>query len=269
MYFAALLGSENFGQLHNTPTKIPLVDQMPFGCGICLAVSNKIVICLCAFLLGNCQERQLVESIAIHLPCLWRNAFAKEYAPLLDRSFAYNACHQFVYIYIYVYTKIQLLSAPKSRDSLWLRWRFLPLPRKIAIFRLEDARFPSDPRSLRTAIFFAIKAGETDAHCGNPCDTAVKIASEWRCTIFGTSPKLGIACFDVGQPSLQRQVAEGVFPVRYDRCWLPNKLSLRNPGLSCLPSNSAVKQRGQQRKGPTEIIQKFRLRTAVSGEIVL
>ena len=47
------------------------------------------------------------------------------------------------------------LSAPKSRDSLRLRRRFLPLPRKSRDFlRPQDARFPLRRQSLANRDFF-------------------------------------------------------------------------------------------------------------------
>ena len=48
----------------------------------------------------------------------------------------------------------QILSAPKSCDSLRLRRRFLPLPRRIARFlRPQDARFPLRRKSLANGDF--------------------------------------------------------------------------------------------------------------------
>ena len=64
------------------------------------------------------------------------------------------------------------LSAPKSRDSLRLRRRFLPLPRRIARFLgPQDARFPLRRKSLANADFSAIKRDKFDSHCGISCDT--------------------------------------------------------------------------------------------------
>ena len=49
----------------------------------------------------------------------------------------------------------QKLSAPKSRDSLRLRRRFLPLPEKLRDFlRPQDAGFPLRRKSLANRDFF-------------------------------------------------------------------------------------------------------------------
>ena len=66
------------------------------------------------------------------------------------------------------------LSAPKSRDSLRLRRRFLPLPEKSRDFlRPQDARFPLRIKSLANRDFSAMKTGKNDPRCGVPCDTLV------------------------------------------------------------------------------------------------
>ena len=52
-------------------------------------------------------------------------------------------------------TRCLVLSAPKSRDSLRLRRRFLPLPKKSREFlRPQDARFPLRRKSLANRDFF-------------------------------------------------------------------------------------------------------------------
>ena len=52
------------------------------------------------------------------------------------------------------------LSAPKSRDSLRLRRRFLPLPRKSRDFlRPQDARFPLRRKTLANRDFFCEENG--------------------------------------------------------------------------------------------------------------
>ena len=52
------------------------------------------------------------------------------------------------------------LSAPKSRDSLRLRRRFLPLPEKSRDFlRPQDARFPLRRKSLANRDFFCDENG--------------------------------------------------------------------------------------------------------------
>ena len=68
-----------------------------------------------------------------------------------------------------------VLSAPKSRDSLRLRRRFLPLPGKSRDFlRPQGARFPLRRRNrYETAISSANKMGKNGSRCGIPCDTLV------------------------------------------------------------------------------------------------
>ena len=53
------------------------------------------------------------------------------------------------------FSKLPLLSAPKSRDSLRLRRRFLPLPEESRdVLRPQDARFPLRRKPLANRDFF-------------------------------------------------------------------------------------------------------------------
>ena len=63
------------------------------------------------------------------------------------------------------------LSAPKSRDSLRLRRRFVPLPEKSRDFlRPQDARCPLRRKAPANRDFSAMKTGKNDPRCGVPCD---------------------------------------------------------------------------------------------------
>ena len=80
------------------------------------------------------------------------------------------------------------LSAPKSRDSLRLRRRFSPLPRRIARFlRPQDARFPLRRKSLANRRFsLRLKGTNLIPTAEFPAipESAAKIASEQRCAIL-------------------------------------------------------------------------------------
>ena len=74
------------------------------------------------------------------------------------------------------------LSAPKSHDSLRLRRRFLPLPRRIARFlRPQDARFPLRRKSLANGDFCQ---GERRSHLDQ-----VSSACGWPIWLKGQSAK--------------------------------------------------------------------------------
>ena len=79
------------------------------------------------------------------------------------------------------------LSAPKSRDSLRLRRRFFPLPRKSRDFlRPQGARFPLRRKSLVNRDFFCeswVKMALAAEFPAIP-SSAAKIASERRCAIL-------------------------------------------------------------------------------------
>ena len=80
------------------------------------------------------------------------------------------------------------LSAPKSRDSLRLRRRFLPLPEKSRDFlRPQDARFPLRRKPLANRDFFCdenrLKVILVAEFPAIP-SSVVKIASERRCAIL-------------------------------------------------------------------------------------
>ena len=80
------------------------------------------------------------------------------------------------------------LSAPKSRDSLRLRRRFLPLPEKSRDFlRPQDARFPLRRKSLANRDFCLrwkrVKMILVAEFLAIP-SSAVKIACERRCAIL-------------------------------------------------------------------------------------
>ena len=84
------------------------------------------------------------------------------------------------------------LSAPKSRDSLRLRRRFLPLPRKSRFFEAPRCEISSAKKNasephflLRRKWVKVVLAAEFPAIPSS----AVKIASEWRCAILVHSGK--------------------------------------------------------------------------------
>ena len=66
------------------------------------------------------------------------------------------------------------LSVPKSRESLRLRQRILPLPRKIArVLRPQDVRCSCDQKSLVNSDFLCDESDKNDSHYGMPCDSRI------------------------------------------------------------------------------------------------